>query len=397
MGKDPIVVIPAKTLSHAEVVSIRLDVKSTHAKTEATTNIHLNVRPVVEVNLMCIRNCKFFNPGDEIIFECNYKFQGEPGPVEDIQWFWHPKDELFPTAVQDEPYRISIILPPPGGIIKPRALECIVTPKSLQPMSAKTENFQINIPPIPSTALPGGPCTVAPTSGTFLETTFNVSCISFVDDMLPLKYNYFVELDNASAYSAVLNKLDNRLLLAYDTNPTAEELYLPFGDTSGNTVNIVVQVTDSLGLSQETKIPVTVDLSTTSDYNLLYRDLIFGDEPVMGKRFLRGDYQGAIQLQAVALYGLQAPTINQSFTQEEIETILNVMERQEGKIPQHNFESNKQMVYVEHLLDHLENRTDPDTLLGISRPLHDASSNLVNFAKNSHEVTSSKELELLAE
>ncbi|ODM99559.1 Neurogenic locus notch protein 1, partial [Orchesella cincta] len=396
--EGPVLQIPAKTFQAEEIIKIRLKVSSNHARTFATEVITLHIGSGTKMAVQCVRNCDYFNPGDEVLFECVYEINGVRQPAKDIALAWLPPKELIPEFnVDDDPYVTSVMLP----IVNDPSPRAIICSAENGVVSAKME-FRINMPPM---LPPGGSCFITPFAnprerGVYLVTRFKIECnTKFIDPHMPLRYSFYAQSEDKE----LSGLLGDRILLNYDTNPKTEDVFLPLGNWNRNPfaswrMKIILKVTDNLGLSTELSGYTFVEPPDTTlfTYPKLFENLIFGEKSLMRRRFLTGDNQGVLQLQTVAVYGVHRPAIMNSLTIEEQHKFLSSMEHTLIRSPFHSLKLMEQKITAAHFIDHIEERPEPEVLTEVSQILFESASQVLEYTKQREEVTSPKQIEELA-
>ncbi|XP_058842315.1 polycystin family receptor for egg jelly-like [Acipenser ruthenus] len=114
--------------------------------------------------------------------------------------------------------------------------------------------FHINEPP------KAGTCSIAPTSGIALVTTFIVQCSDFVDENLPLKYKVRASVDSGESVLASSSQdLSQGTIVYFGYQPITPPFVLPCGISSQHSdVTLYIQVYDQLEAFTQVSVLVKV-------------------------------------------------------------------------------------------------------------------------------------------
>ncbi|MGH0163901.1 UNVERIFIED_CONTAM: hypothetical protein FKN15_046289 [Acipenser sinensis] len=115
--------------------------------------------------------------------------------------------------------------------------------------------FHINEPP------KAGTCSIAPTSGVALATTFIVQCSDFVDENLPLKYKVRASVDSGESVLASSSQdLSQGTIVYFGYQPITPPFVLPSGISSQHSdVTLYIQVYDQLEAFTQVSVHVKVN------------------------------------------------------------------------------------------------------------------------------------------
>lgn len=107
-----------------------------------------------------------------------------------------------------------------------------------------SNDFRLKTDNIPK----GGACSISPSHGKVIETTFQIKCTGWGDEDSPLWYEYYYIDPNAGA-----------TMMAYGWQPQSPLLYLPNGQESRNyTLDLHVDIVDVLGSRKRVPLHATV-------------------------------------------------------------------------------------------------------------------------------------------
>ena len=142
-----------------------------------------------------------------------------------------------------------------------------------------------------NTAPTGGNCYVWPNEGIVLETKFNITCIGYQDEDLPLSYQYFTLNPRTETVGTVTRKL-----LHHGYDATSPPVYLSAGlEDNDFTLSLMVVVSDRYGASSQVDLSVIVKEAQRVEFDTLY-NLTSGENSALQQMVRTGDVQAATQL-----------------------------------------------------------------------------------------------------
>ena len=291
----------------------KVTVKKDRRMSAACKTLMVSAATIPDAFIKCVRNCgSFVNPSYDLVLvgECINCTVGDT--VVNIEYYWsilrNGVEIDFDWDEHTTTNRTQGGLVIKGGTFSPDescTLRLTVTTQASQPGSA---DFDFTTSSSPQ----GGTCSVTPTLGYALNTTFTVTCSNWTDESGPVDYYFYY---GTGRYSHVLGgeasnlhlestgsqflEVNGLFLFSYGTDQSTVLQLLPSGSSLENyTISVVVRITNIHHVSTTFTTEIRVLDAVESSWALLdvMSGMVIVNDSLMDRMTSFGQLRNMVQL-----------------------------------------------------------------------------------------------------